>query len=152
MEWHPWYRFVIIALIILIVRYFQQSSAKKFSIKNNKIEGDKSYNLNNGDMVFFINIPINQSIINLIDEMEYILISKNVSSDNYYEITFMNYKKKLFDFKRQSTYIKLNGNDNSQNITYTTWSDRYEFGQNSHNDKIANEFLLKLLAKISLHK
>ena len=88
-------------------------------------------------------------ILNLIEELGYILISNNINNILDYEITFVNYKKKLFDFKRQSTFIKVTGNEKIKEISYTTWSDRYEYGQNSHNDEIAQEFLKKLKEKMS---
>ena len=76
--------------------------------------------------------------------MGYILISNNIDNNLNFEITFVNYEKKIFDFKRQSTFIKVTGNEKIKEISYTTWSDRYEYGQNSHNDKIAQDFLKKI--------
>ena len=43
----------------------------------------------------------------------------------------------------------MTGNEKIKGISYTTWSDRYEYGQNSHNDEIAQEFLKKLKEKMS---
>jgi len=43
----------------------------------------------------------------------------------------------------------VTGNEKIKEISYITWSDRYEYGQNSHNDEIAHEFLVKLKEKMS---
>jgi hypothetical protein len=154
MEWQPWYKFVIIALIIVIVKALQQNTKKEFKLNADKSDKDT---INSSDLDFKSE-SVNQSTfegsvynlaINLIEEMGFMLVSKNISNTHDYEITFVNYEKKLFDFKRQSTFIKLSGKDKSKDISYTTWSERYEYGQNSHNDEIAQDFLSKLNKKMS---
>jgi hypothetical protein len=154
MEWKPVYLYALIPLIIIIVKALQQNTTKKF-----KINGDETDEQKPNSMEFDENIEnVKQSsfesnasnlILKLIDEMGYILISNNINNNLDYEITFVNYEKKLFDFKRQSTFIKVTGNEKIKEISYTTWSDRYEYGQNSHNDEIAQEFLKKLKEKMS---
>ena len=154
MEWKPVYLYALIPLIIIIVKALQQNTTKKF-----KINGDETDVGKPTSMEFDENIEnVKQSsieslasnlILKLIEEMGYILISNNINNNLDYEITFVNYEKKLFDFKRQSTFIKVTGNEKIKGISYTTWSDRYEYGQNSHNDEIAQEFLKKLKEKMS---
>lgn len=154
MEWNPVYLYALIPLIIIIVKALQQNTTKKF-----KINGDETNEGKPNSMEFDENIEnVKQSsfesyafdlILKLIEEMGYILISNNINNNLDYEITFVNYEKKLFDFKRQSTFIKVTGNEKIKGISYTTWSDRYEYGQNSHNDEIAQEFLKKLKEKMS---
>ena len=154
MEWKPVYLYALIPLIIIIVKALQQNTTKKF-----KINGDETDERKPNSMDFDENIEnVKQSsfeshasnlILKLIEEMGYILISNNINNNLGYEITFVNYEKKLFDFKRQSTFIKVTGNEKIKGISYTTWSDRYEYGQNSHNDEIAQEFLKKLKEKMS---
>ena len=154
MEWQPWYKFVIIALIIAIVKALQQNTKKEFKLNADKSDKDT---INSSDLDFKSE-SVNQSTfegsvynlaLNLIEEMGFILVSKNLSNTHDYEITFVNYEKKLFDLERQSTFIKLSGKDKSKDISYTTWSERYEYGQNSHNDEIAQDFLYKLNKKMS---
>ena len=149
MEWQPWYKYVIIALIIVIVKSLQQNTKKEFKLNADKSDNDKK----NSSDLDINSESVNRStfegsvydlVLTLIEEMGYILVSKHLSNTQDFEITFVNYEKKLFDFKRQSTFIKVTGNEKIKGISYTTWSDRYEYGQNSHNDKIAQEFLKKL--------
>jgi hypothetical protein len=154
MEWQPWYKFVIIALIIVIVKALQQNTKKEFKLNADKSDKDTINSSNLNVKLESVNEPTFEGSVynlglNLIEEMRFILVSKNLSITHDYEITFVNYEKKLFDFKRQSTFIKLSGNNKSKDISYTTWSERYEYGQNSHNDKIAQEFLKKLKEKMS---
>ncbi len=154
MEWQPWYKFIIIALIIGIVRTFQQNSKKKFIIdvdkKTESGENRKEFNGKRDTPIQSSSVQhASQVIQQLIEEMGFIVKSKEINENLDYEITFVNYEKKLFDFKRQSTYIQINGNEKTKELTYTTWSDRYEYGQNSHNNKIANDFLEKLKEKMS---
>ena len=154
MEWKPVYLYALIPLTIIIIKALQQNTTKKF-----KINGDETDEGKPNSMEFDENIEnVKQSsfeshasnlILKLIEELGYILISNNINNNLGYEITFVNYEKKLFDFKRQSTFIKVTGNEKIKGISYTTWSDRYEYGQNSHNDKIAQEFLKKLKEKMS---
>ena len=154
MEWKPVYLYALIPLIIIIVKALQQNTTKEF-----KINGDETDEGKPNSMEFDENIEnVKQSsieshasnlILKLIEEMGYILISNNINNNLDYEITFVNYINKLFDFKRQSTFIKVTGNEKIKAISYTTWSDRYEYGQNSHNDEIAQEFLKKLKEKMS---
>jgi len=154
MEWNPVYLYALIPLIIIIVKALQQNTTKKFEINGDETDDGKP-----NSMEFDENIEnVKQSsfeshasnlILKLIEEMGYILISNNIYNNCDYEITFVNYEKKLFDFKRQSTFIKVTGNEKIKGISYTTWSDRYEYGQNSHNDEIAQEFLKKLKEKMS---
>ena len=154
MEWNPVYLYALIPLIIIIVKALQQNTTKKF-----KINGDETDEGKPNSMEFDENIEnVKQSsieslasnlILKLIEEMGYILISNNINNNLGYEITFVNYEKKIFDFKRQSTFIKVTGNEKIKGISYTTWSDRYEYGQNSHNDESAQEFLKKLKEKMS---
>ena len=154
MEWKPVYLYALIPLIIIIVKALQQNTTKKFKIngdetdegKPNSMEFDE--NIENVKQSFFESHASNL-ILKLIEEMGYILISNNINNNLGYEITFVNYEKKIFDFKRQSTFIKVTGNEKIKGISYTTWSDRYEYGQNSHNDEIAQEFLKKLKEKMS---
>jgi hypothetical protein len=152
MKWQPWYTYAIIATITVIVKGLQQNSTKKFKIKKNEIAkntiGDSDINEDNEnkyDTLF--EGSVYNLISELIKELGYVLISKNIDSNDNYEITFMNYEKKIFDFKRESTYIKITGNDKLKDISYTTWSDRYEIGQNSHNEEIAQEFFNKMTEK-----
>ena len=154
MEWQPWYKYVIIALIIVIVKSLQQNTKKEFKLNADKSDNDKK----NSSDLDINSESVNRStfegsvydlVLTLIEEMGYILVSKHLSNTQDFEITFVNYEKKLFDFKRQSTFIKVTGNEKIKGISYTTWSDRYEYGQNSHNDKIAQEFLKKLKEKMS---
>lgn len=153
MEWQPWYKFVIIGLIGLIAKALQQNTTKKYEIINNEAEEEKSDSSNIQDNNRNLNDRSSEEsvynlISELIDEMGYILISKNMTNNLYYEITFKNYEKNFLEFKRVSTFIKLTGNDKSKEISYSTWSERYEYGQNSHNDKIAQDFLTKLKERI----
>ena len=149
MEWKPVYLYALIPLIIIIVKALQQNTTKKFKIngdetdegKPNSMEFDE--NIENVKQSSFENHSSNL-ILKLIEEMGYILISNNIDNNLNFEITFVNYEKKIFDFKRQSTFIKVTGNEKIKEISYTTWSDRYEYGQNSHNDKIAQDFLKKI--------
>lgn len=156
MEWQPWYRFVISALILAIIKVLtQRKTKKKYKINRDEIKKGKENNLVVDEKLENVNqSPLEGSAANLtlklIEEMGYILIlNKNLHNTSYYEITFKNYEKKLFDFKRESTFIKVTGHDKSKEISYTTWSERYEYGQNSHNDKIAQDFLEKLKEKMS---
>jgi hypothetical protein len=154
MVWYPWYKFVIIGLIIVIVKSRQQNTKKKFKLNADNSDENK---MNSTDVdvksesihLSTFEGSVYNLALNLIEELGFILVSKELSTAHDFEITFVNYEKKIFDFKRQSTYIKLSGKDNSKDISYTTWSDRYEFGQNSHNDEIAQEFLYKLNKKMS---
>ncbi|MFM7628089.1 MAG: hypothetical protein ACKO44_01100 [Algoriphagus sp.] len=154
MEWKPVYLYVLIPLIILIVKALQKNTTKKFKInevetdekKQNSIETDEK--LENVSQSSFEGSAYDL-ILNQIEEMGYILISSDIKNNLDYEITFVNYEKKLFDFKLQSTFIKVTGNEKINEISYTTWSERYEFGQNSNNDAIAQEFLQKLKEKMS---
>jgi hypothetical protein len=153
MEWQPWYTYVIIAIIIAIIKSFQQTTEKKYTINNDTTDDDKTINNNIlNDLKSIsqteVEISVNEKILKLIEEMGYILISNNININLDYETTFVNYKKKFFDFKRQPTNIKLSGNDKSKNVKYTSWSDRYEYGQNSHNDDIAKGFLKTLTEKL----
>jgi hypothetical protein len=154
MEWKPVYLYVLIPLIIIIVKALQQNTTKKFKINGDETDGEKpnsmefDENIENVKKSSFENHASNL-MLKLIEEMGYILISNNINNNLDYEITFVNYEKKLFDFKRQSTFIKVTGNEKIKGISYTTWSDRYEYGQNSHNDEIAQEFLKKLKEKMS---
>lgn len=68
------------------------------------------------------------------------MISNTINNNHDYEIIFVNYKKRFFDFKLPTTYIKLKGNDKSLNINYSTWSDTYVFGQMSRNNRLAKSF------------
>lgn len=154
MEWKPLYLYVLIPLIIVIVKALQKNTTKKFKInevvtdekKQNNIETDEK--LENISQSSFEGSAYDL-ILNQIEEMGYILISSDIKNNLDYEITFVNYEKKLFDFKLQSTFIKVTGNEKINEISYTTWSERYEFGQNSNNDAIAQEFLQKLKEKMS---
>ncbi|MFM7683674.1 MAG: hypothetical protein ACKO7P_13180 [Bacteroidota bacterium] len=154
MEWKPVYLYALIPLIIIIVKALQKNNNKKFKINLDETDDGKTNSMEFDEKLESIKQPSFESyssnlILNLIEEMGYILISNNINSNLDYEITFINYEKKLFDFKRQSTYIKVSGNEKIKQISYTTWSDRYEYGQNSHNDEIAQEFLVKLKEKMS---
>jgi len=154
MEWKPAYLWALIPLIAIIAKALQKNTTKKFKInlgdtddgKTNSMEFDEK--LENIKQPSFERYSCNL-ILNLIEEMDYILISNNINSNLDYEITFKNYEKKIFDFKRESSYIKVTGNEKIKEISYITWSDRYEYGQNSHNDEIAHEFLVKLKEKMS---
>ena len=154
MEWKPVYLYALIPLIIIIVKALQQNSTKKFKINGDEIDYEKQNDveidekIENVKQSSFENHSSNL-ILKLIEEMGYILISNNIDNNLNFEITFVNYEKKIFDFKRQSTFIKVTGNEKIKEISYTTWSDRYEYGQNSHNDEIAQEFLKKLKEKMS---
>jgi hypothetical protein len=149
MEWKPVYLYALIPLIIIIVKALQQNSTKKFKINGDEIDYEKQNDveidekIENVKQSSFENHSSNL-ILKLIEEMGYILISNNIDNNLNFEITFVNYEKKIFDFKRQSTFIKVTGNEKIKEISYTTWSDRYEYGQNSHNDKIAQDFLKKI--------
>jgi hypothetical protein len=154
MEWQPWYKYVIIALIIVIVKSLQQNTKKEFKLNADKSDNDKK----NSSDLDINSESVNRStfegsvydlVLTLIEEMGYILVSKHLSNTQDFEITFVNYEKKLFDFKRQSTFIKISGKNKSKDISYTTWSERYEYGQNSHNDDIAQVFLKNLNKKMS---
>ena len=100
----------------LIIKALQQNTTKKF-----KINGDETDEGKPNSMEFDENIEnVKQSsfeshasnlILKLIEELGYILISNNINNNLGYEITFVNYEKKLFDFKRQSTFIKVTGNE-----------------------------------------
>jgi hypothetical protein len=153
MEWKPVYLYVLVPLIIVIVKALQKNTTKKFKInegvtdeeKQNSVEIDQK--LENVSHSSFEGSAYDL-ILNQIEEMGYILISSEIKNNLDYEITFVNYEKKLFDFKLQSTFIKVIGNEKVKEISYTTWSERYEFGQNSNNDAIAQEFLQKLKEKM----
>lgn len=149
MKWQPWYTIVIIAIITTIVKSFQKNTKKIMKIKNIEKDVDEMKNSGLDENSQNVSSPTLQasafnSIIKLIEEMGYILISKKISNTLDYEITFVNYKKKFFELKRQPTYIKINGNDKSNEVSYTTWSENYEYGQNSHNENIAQSFFKKL--------
>ena len=154
MEWHPGYKYVIITLIFVIVKSLQQNTKKEFKLNADKSDNDKK----NSSDLDINSESVNRStfegsvydlVLTLIKEMGYILVSKHLSNTQDFEITFVNYEKKLFDFKRQSTFIKISGKNKSKDISYTTWSERYEYGQNSHNDDIAKDFLKNLNKKMS---
>ena len=154
MEWHPGYKYVIITLIIVIVKSLQQNTKKEFKLNADKSDNDKK----NSSDLDINSESVNRStfegsvydlVLTLIKEMGYVLVSKHLSNTQDFEITFVNYEKKLFDFKRQSTFIKISGKNKSKDISYTTWSERYEYGQNSHNDDIAKDFLKNLNKKMS---
>ena len=126
MKWLIIYKWLIFAGIIAIVKYFQQKKQKKFNLYDNdkiKVESSK----------------LRLLMIELINEKKYILISDKEIDERNYEITFVNYKQKLFDC--MPTYIKILVSENSKEASYTIWSDRYEYGQNSRNNDIANDFL-----------
>ena len=147
------YLYLIVALIIILVRIYQKKSKKEFKLNSkatndHKTKGADIHGKSDSDSGAVLEGSIYAQALSLIEEMGYILVSKNISDTNDFEITFMNYEKKFFDFKRESTYITLTGNENTREITYTTWSDRYEFGQNSHNNTIAESFLNNLNEKI----
>ena len=154
MDMKPLYLYALIPLVIIIVKALQKSTTKKFKINGDETDDGKPYSVAFDDKIENVKQSSFEShsfnlILNLIEELGYILISNNINNILDYEITFVNYKKKLFDFKRQSTFIKVTGNEKIKEISYTTWSDRYEYGQNSHNDEIAQEFLKKLKEKMS---
>lgn len=149
MAWQPWFKVIIIAIIIAVVKSFQQSTSKKITLESNSADTNNIIDPKIQDESKVINsveenISVYEMILKIIDDMGYILISKNIKSNLHFEIEFVNYERKWTDFKRQPTYVKLNGYEKSKNVLYTTWSDRYEFGQNYHNNKIARRFLLLL--------
>ena len=78
-------------------------------------------------------------VISLIRDFDYILV-KSKKSEQGFEITFKNYDYNVWNFKRVPTYVKVVGLINSDILEYSTWSDRYEYGQNSHNDKFVIKF------------
>ena len=85
----------------LIIKALQQNTTKKF-----KINGDETDEGKPNSMEFDENIEnVKQSsfeshasnlILKLIEELGYILISNNINNNLGYEITFVNYEKKLF--------------------------------------------------------
>lgn len=78
-------------------------------------------------------------VISLIRDFDYILV-KSKKSEQGFEITFKNYDYNFWNFKRVPTYVKVVGFINSNTLEYSTWSDRYEYGQNSHNEKFVVKF------------
>jgi hypothetical protein len=154
MEWKPVYLYALIPLIIVIVKALQQDTTKKFKINGDETDKEKPNSMEFDEKLENVNQSsfegsTSNLILKLVEEMGYILILNNINNTLDYEITFVNYEKKLFDIKRQSTFIKVTGKEKTKEISYSTWSDRYEYGQNSHNDKIAQEFLKKLKEKMS---
>jgi hypothetical protein len=154
MLWLPLLKYLIIPLImgILLVIFgsIQPKVTKKFRLKkvNTKLKGhDIDGNAQNSGQTTFQG-SISNLILKQIDEMEYILVSKDISDNLDYEIIFVNFDKKTSDIKSHSTYIKLRGNDQSYVITYNIWSDEFAFGQNLKNEDIAQEFLKKLKEKV----
>ena len=100
MEWQPWYKYVIIALIIVIVKSLQQNTKKEFKLNADKSDNDKK----NSSDLDINSESVNRStfegsvydlVLTLIEEMGYILVSKHLSNTPDFEITFVNYKKKL---------------------------------------------------------
>ena len=154
MEWKPVYLYVLIPLIIVIVKALQKNTTKKFKFNESETDEEKLNGVEIDEKLENVSQSTFEGsaydlILNQIEEMGYILISSEIKNSLDYEITFVNYEKKMFDFKLQSTFIKVIGNEKTKEISYTTWSERYEFGQNSNNNEIAQEFLIKLKEKMS---
>ena len=82
-----------------------------------------------------------ERIKSLINDREYVLV-KSKKSGQGFEITFRNYEEKLFKLRRMPTYIKVSGliNSNDLDLEFSSWSDRYEFGQSSHNHEFLTKF------------
>lgn len=151
MEWHPYYKWIIVFLILGIVRYLQQNSSKKVDLSVNTDDDEPKSLTPVSDESFKVQVSVNKTIVDLIEEMDYKLISNHMDQNGNFKIEFVNYENKLFSFKRQPTYVKLIGNDNLKGLSYTTWSDRYEYGQNTHNDNIAKKFVAKLKGHLAKH-
>jgi len=104
MEWKPAYLWALIPLIAIIAKALQKNTTKKFKInlgdtddgKTNSMEFDEK--LENIKQPSFERYSCNL-ILNLIEEMDYILISNNINSNLDYEITFKNYEKKYLTLK-----------------------------------------------------
>ena len=116
MDMKPLYLYALIPLVIIIVKALQKSTTKKFKINGDETDDGKPNSVAFDDKIENVKQSSFEShsfnlILNLIEELGYILISNNINNILDYEITFVNYKKKLFDFKRQSTFIKVTGNE-----------------------------------------
>ncbi len=157
MEWHPAYKYIIMAVGIAIIKSlkesFQQTTEKKYKLDDDNVNDSSMLpNVNNdqGPPVSpELETSVSETIVKLIKEKNYILQSKKLSENLDYEINFVNHKKESkWDFKWESTFIKLNGNDKSKEVTYTTWSNQYEFGQNKRNNRITREFLDELKGRL----
>lgn len=141
-------------VIIVIIRQSQKSSKTTSKItgepaKQNNSKTNTQKDSMNQNAVDEILVPnLNEQIVSLIEELGFILISNN-KTGNTFEITFKNYEYNVFNFKRVPTFIKIEGTINSNQLTYSKWSKRFEYGQNSHNTKVLNNFKSKLEKSIN---
>lgn len=149
MEWHSWYLLLLIPIIRSLVKSFQQSSKKEISLDSTQANRNGTNEANAGKMnSVSAGFSVNKQIVELINELNYVLISNKVNEQLDYEIVLKNYENKFLDLKRQATIMKIQGNDQSKELSYSTWSDRYEYGQNSHNSEIAEDFIERLKARL----
>ena len=133
----------IAIFLIILIRYYQKSKTSFYSMRDDIIKPDPE----NNKQVLKSNIDYDYSIIktikNLIEDKNFILLTESIN-DSHFVIEFKNYDSAPFEFKRQSTYIKINGNLDNNTLDFSTWSDRYELGQNGHNESILSSFKREL--------
>lgn len=143
------YIYLIVPIILIAVRVSQKRNKKTIDLNesspDSKVqEVNIQINPTSINEHSLDNRSVSKEIIKTIYDLNFVLKINNIDKVGNYEIEFINYDKKIFDFKRQSTHIKLTGNDNSTKIDHIVWSDRYEYGQNGHNQKIVESFFERL--------
>lgn len=149
------YIYLIVGILIIAVRLSQKNNKKTIDLKESSPDSKVNEVISQIDHSSLIehsqrNLSVSKEIVKTIDDLNFVLKSNNLDKSGNYEIEFVNYEKKIFDFKRQSTHIKLTGNDKSTKIDHIVWSDRYEYGQYGHNEEIVTTFFDRL--KINLEK
>ena len=126
--------------IVQLIRKNQKKTKQVGRIKSvrNKISVDitSSSEIKNNIRDFHF-----ERIKSLINDQEYVLV-KSKKSGQGFEITFKNYEEKLFKLRRLPTYVKVSGliNSDDLDLEFSSWSDRYEYGQNSHNHEFLTKF------------
>jgi hypothetical protein len=149
------YIYLIGAIVIIAVRLSQKNNKKTIDLNERSTDSKVNEVTNQIDHSSVLehsqeNISVSKEIFKTIDDLNFVLKSNNLDKSGNYEIEFVNYDNKIFDFKRQSTYIKLTGNDKSTKIDHIVWSNRYEYGQYAHNEKVITIFFDQL--KINLER
>jgi hypothetical protein len=147
------YIYLIIGIIIVAVRLSQKNNKKTIDLKESSSDSKVNEIISQSDHSSLVehsqgNLSVSKQIVKTIEDLNFVLKSNNLDKSGNYEIEFVNYDNKIFDFKRQSTFIKLTGNDKSTKIDHIVWSNRYEYGQYGHNEKVVTTFFDRL--KINL--
>jgi len=136
-------KIVLYGAAIFIVQLIRKNQKKKKQVGRiksvrNKISVDitSSSEIKNNIRDFHF-----ERIKSLINDQEYVLV-KSKKLGQGFEITFKNYEEKLFKLRRVPTYVKVSGliNSDDLDLEFSSWSDRYEFGQNSHNHEFLTKF------------